>query len=203
MMQHHELTAEIMPAIVADTRLAKPLALYLALADIFGCAHAPIRVDALGMLCSVKPETIDSLMRFAEKGKAELARWSLTSQDVAGQLSVSPRTVERLAQSGALEGIRAGRLGWRFCQDGLDRFVARHTYVNDERLPFEPEPDRVDITQLEDARQALGAGAWGTSDLAGALGISRDAAYILVLGWHSAGFVNHCSQRGRYVWAQA
>lgn len=49
----------------------------------------------------------------------------ITTQQVADELMVHPKTVNNWLRAGELEGVRAGRL-WRISRSALDRYLRRH-----------------------------------------------------------------------------
>ena len=183
-----------------------PLDLYLGLVAALtgttrGCRLSLAVIDVLSGLDATER---DLLAAFAARCQEAHAAWCLTTEDVAQRLRVSERTAQRLARSGALPGLLASG-HWRFTEQQLTHFAMVHAYVNGERIhPDTPAPlsDRVDTDRLAEARAQLGDGDWTTRQLAGVLGISNEAAYLLVLGWHSIYAVNHLEKRGWYRFAE-
>jgi excisionase family DNA binding protein len=57
-----------------------------------------------------------------------MAEAFLTVQEVAERLRVAPRTIYRLLDEGALEGVRVGR-SWRVSPAALERYLLTNTVV--------------------------------------------------------------------------
>ena len=161
--------------------------------------HCPLDLRIMGTLHAQSDDDRTAIQRFVTACLAQRATYCLTVQDIVQRFHVSARQVQRLAQSGALNGSRIGGR-WVFTEAQLDRYLKANTYEGGTRARPEGADwlARSDAPLLKRARAALGDDAaqraglhlqWTIRHLANALPIGDNDAYLLVLKWHSYGLV--------------